>query len=1379
MNASEPQVRLPSWRTGARSTDASRLLRVAILLAAPALASLGFSSDSLAAPVAEEKNPATEPAPGDAPPTNTSTAPAKTPAPVTPPTGESKGKSPPTTGTAAPASRGEATSTSSPPAAASDSDEQPPTATSSAAERSFTGQLEPPKLLKKHSVPPFWIDRTYDTHRTRALTLPPVFIHREGTKGNPKKLFHADLSLTFGWYNAKKGRRRWLSPLGLFFGSFSERSTSWASGALLMGYKRTGEKFNFGQFPFVWWWGNKYVRNLVVLPFHYHQKAPDSYQGMSALFFWYGHRNLEDSDPRNDLRYFVGAPFFVRVNKGVKKLDLGIPLYLGGENKLKGLKHRTVFPFVHWQSREFGNRKELWTPFYIRRSDRARGRLTSVVPPFLSFRSETPERDLLSVTPLLWRSKNKLKGSMTWVVGPWISYADPQQRISALAPFWWSFKDRTKGVSTSLLLPLGVARKSADKTAVYTLLGGGVRSKKDGWGVTLPPLFTSIRQRPTGKSHQVITPFFWHLKDTKAADGKGSDRWILPPLAYRTRVGDKRRFGLPPLLTFTGREGDRAHQVITPLFWHFKRGKVHTFVVPPLYVQRRADGWAAGLPPLLFSARTKERRYTVIPPLLFGDVTNLKEQRRLTISPFFVRSKSPDSRTIGALGIAWDVRRKDERHSVLFPLYYRRQHGDRVLTLTPLGGGLKTSKGRTWAFGPVFSRRQGEVKTAGLMPFFIRDVRPAEGGGTAKHTVAFPFYIGRRTPGDDLDMVTPLFWRTRVGGEKPRKNLALVPFYFRQRQPDGVDVDAGLPFFFSRDKHRKTHTLVVGPGFHRKSRTALNAGIVPLYWWHDDEKLRRLVSLPLVYHTLNKQSGARTTVAVPFWFDFRRANGSRAWVAFPFAIGNKKLHNFTRFGIAAAGYVDIFRLAKNYRFTGVVPLAFRYQKCGFREGDDPKCAYTLYGSYPLFMYGSDGNGRVTHSALSLYYFDKDKRGTSFFTPIGGARVRPGEELIWYAGPVGRGVTRKHITTAAFPLFFHRKHRTKNKHTTLVAPPLFAAHRDGESRWFEAGLVFWQFRKPHKISTAILPPVFFLSESYAERRLHWLLPLYLRDNKMGEDKTFTSIFPFLYFQRRDGKHFDVVQFPLVWHIERGKNSGTVAAALWWDIRVRGTTTQVLPGIFFRRENRKKQELGVIGPGLGWWTRDNHKRTPAMHWRALFGIVGGGNQDGQRYFSFFGARIKLDPKAVWVPKGKERREVRRAKRAERRALKQAERRGQTPKKPATPKATATPTQPPKTPAAAPKKQAPSPTAQPPKAKIPSMGSAGAIHQPGSAQPGSAQPGSAQPGSAQPGSAQPSSAQPSSAQPSSAQPGSAQPGSAQPSSAQPGSAQPGSAQPGAFEP
>ncbi|MEZ4453654.1 MAG: hypothetical protein R3B09_29635 [Nannocystaceae bacterium] len=1121
-------------------------------------------------------------------------------------------------------------------------------------------QLEPPKLVRGRSVPPFWIDRTKTTHRTRALTLPPLFVHREGTKDHPEKLFHADLSLTFGWYAKSNGRRRWVSPGILFFGGFSERTSAWGSGVLLMGYKRVGEQFNFGQFPFVWWWGNKHVKNLVVVPFHYHQTTPDSKQAMSGVLFWYGHKNLKDDDPLNDRRHFVAVPLFVRAQVGVKKVDVGIPLYVGGEDKLSGKKHRTLFPFFHWSSHEFDNRRELWTLPFVRRSDKARGRKGWSVPPLLTFSRKTAEGSLFSATPLVWRATNTMRGSMTWVVGPWVSHADPEQRISVLAPLWWSFADRTRGVSTSLLLPLAIARKSPDETAVYTLLGGGVRSKKGGFGVALPPLFTFIRQRPGDRSHQVVTPLFWHFKDPKAYEGKGSEHWVIPPLAFHRRAGDARQLGILPLLTFAGRDGARSHQVVTPLFWHFRDRspdvRRDTLVIPPFYLQRGIDGrkgWAAGLAPLVFAASHERARYTIAPALLFGDYTDVRSQRRITLSPLFVRSQTATSRTIGAAFVAWDVKGPNTRDSVLFPIYYRRQRGDRVLTLTPLGGGIKTPTGRTWFAGPLFGSRDGERRTFGLAPLIARDVRPDGEGGSIKTTAVFPLYMGRRSKELDLDMVSPLIWRTRVGGEKPRKNLALIPLYFRQRQPGGVDVDAGLPWFYARDPRRHTHTLIAGPVFHRLSRKALHAGVVPIYWWKDSVEERRLISLPLIYHHQDKSSGARRTVAVPLWFDRVKPNGARFWLAFPFALGNKRQYNFTRVGLVPPGYFDIFRLAKNYRFTGFVPLGFRYQKCGFREEDAPSCRYTLYGSYPLFMFGRDGQGRVTHSALSLYYFDKSAKGTTFLTPLGGARIRPGEELTWYATIAGHSTTKTHRTTAVFPVFFHRKHRLKDRTTTLVVPPLYIGQHREDSRWSETALVFWHFRRPHRVATAIVPPIFYTSHAYAERRLTWFLPIFLRDNQMGRDQTWTSIFPALYIQRRNGRDLDAVQFPLLWHIERGDNQGTVAAFVYWDIRVKGTTTQVLPGAFFRRVNRQKRELGVIGPGLGWWIRGGDPKRPGFHWRALFGAFGGGNEGGIRYASIFGGKIKLKPKKIWEPRWRARRKARQEAKAKAEAEKQRKR------------------------------------------------------------------------------------------------------------------------------
>jgi hypothetical protein len=181
---------------------------------------------------------------------------------------------------------------------------------------------------------------------------------------------------------------------------------------------------------------------------------------------------------------------------------------------------------------------------------------------------------------------------------------------------------------------------------------------------------------------------------------------------------------------------------------------------------------------------------------------------------------------------------------------------------------------------------------------------------------------------------------------------------------------------------------------------------------------------------------------------------------------------------------------------------------------------------------------------------------------------------------------------------------------------------------------WNFRRPHKVTTAVVPPIFYTSHSFAERRLTWLLPIFVRDDYWAKDRTITGVFPALFVQRRRGEDNDFVQFPLVWHIERGENQGTMAAFLWWDIRRKGNVTQVIPALYARHKSRTR-DLNVVGPGLGWWWRTEQPNTvggvkQSLHWRALFGLLGGGNDGAQRYFSLFGGKIQLRPKPVMQPR-----------------------------------------------------------------------------------------------------------------------------------------------------
>ncbi len=1075
-------------------------------------------------------------------------------------------------------------------------------------------------LLKNNrSVPPFWIDRTYDTHRTRAVGIPPLFVHRTPAKEHPEKLFHMDLSLTFGWGTNDQLKRRWLNPIALFYGSFSERKTIWGAVPLLMGYRRIGEQYNFGQFPLVWAWGTKYVKNLLVVPFHYQQKAPDGFRGVSALLFWYGHKHRDDTIVDNDRGWFVAAPVFYRFSKGLKRFDFAF-LYMGAENKLKGRKWAAVTPFALWHSSEFGNRRELWTLGWIHRQDRARGRDAWAMPIAMTFKTRDRDKQLFSATPFVWRSQNHLKGSRFSWTGLVGVYDDPRQKNVVVAPLWWQFGDKRTATTTRIFVPFMIGRSTPQRTAVWTLLGGGARSA-NGYGVAVPPLLLYAGKRDDGRRLHTAAGIFWQYSWPNAPGGKRAGVVVGP--AFWARRGDRSLGGLAPLV-LAGKKGTLGWQMVTPLFWHAgdRRTGRQSVVFGPFYHHHTQRGTEGGLAPLAFYGSTSERRYGVVPLLLFGDMTDVRKQTRLTLSPLFVRHEAAGQQTIGAGALFWDIVRKggEERHTTMLPLFYRRKRGDERLVISPIGGHLRTADSATMVWGPWVSRRTATRRVSGFAPL-VWSTRETVEGGTIRNVTVLPLVIHHRAPGDRLGMYSPLVWTRRIEGEHARRNVAVVPLYFRQRQPGGVDVDAGAGFFWSRDATRRTHTLIAGPFFHRLSRKSINTGLVPLAWWQDSVAKRRLVSLPVIVHVEDKTKREHTTVAVPVWFDRQRANGRRTWAAFPFVFGGKRLHNFTRFSLAPPGFVDVFRIQKNSRFTGFVPLLFRHRKCGYLADDDPKCTYTLWGSVPLFLYGKDGNGRRTHGSL-VYVWDRSKDGARLFTPLFGFDNRPKKVVGFYAGPVGMRTSNTWKRVHVFPLYFRRAHRLEDRSLTLVAPPVFIGRVKKDRRFFEAGLVVWQVRQQHKVSTAVLPPIFFHSHAYAQRKLTWVLPLFLRDDNKGADQTWTAIGPAAYVQRRKGENLDFVQFPLVWHIERGENQGTFGAFVWWDIRARGRTVQLVPGAYLRSASHRG-DTRVIGPGLGWWTRGRGATEGDFHWRALLGLFGGGVEAGRRYVSIFGGRIDRGP------------------------------------------------------------------------------------------------------------------------------------------------------------
>ncbi len=1092
--------------------------------------------------------------------------------------------------------------------------------------------VPPPVLLRKRNVPPFWIQRELSTHTTRALTFPPLFIHRApkpiAAGGDPSKYLHIDLALNFAWHSSRASKDWWINPALLFFHGKSAIRSGWLFAPMLMAYRRTGEQFTFGQFPLIWVWGNKYVRNAFVLPLHYHQKTPGAWFGMTALVAWYGWKGRDTETIDDDRAWIVVGPAFIRAKKAAKRLDFGLP-YVGYSDTAKGLRSNTILPLVHWQRSEFGNRKELWTLAFIQRSDRARVRKSWAVPPLLTFRSQHREHDLLSVTPLLWRAKDSERQRTTWVAGPYGQLRDPDSAVTWFAPLFMHAKDRRTGARAVGVFPLFYGRKSENGSGFGTLLGGG---RKDADGRirvgTLPGIY--VDRKPNGEHTAVGGPIYWSLsRNADPSIGREAIRGGgLGPLGWYVRRGDKKSFGALPLLTFTHRSPERAVTVATPLVWHVGRGpksaRSHIVGVGPFYGGGNKDSWHAGALPLLALQGGNKTRTVIAPPILLGHRADLVAGTSRTISPWYVRDTAPDHKVTGVLGLGWSVKRGSHKTLAIVPAFLKveKDPTHRWWATPALIAGRTNGDVRYWFALSAYGTKNATRSGFGFAPLFHHERRSGEAAGST--TFVLPLMLRDRRPGLELDAYTPLVWRSQVQGEKPRTNLAVVPLYFRQRQPNGVNVDAGFPWFYSRDKIRRTHTIVAGPFFHKQTRKYLQTGFLPITFWHDSKSKRILVATPLWTSVEDKIARKRTTVFIPVWFDRLQTNGRRTWFAFPFVLGVRGQFNHTRMGIALPGVVDIFRLAKNKRIRGWLPFYFDYKKCGYRLEDEPECRYHLRGSIPFFIYGKDGLGRKTHGSL-VYVWDQTPSSKRLMTWVGGFDYRKDKKLSWYALTLYHGVTTTHKTNAFLPLFFHRTHRTKLESTTDILGPLFITQRKGDRRWFETGLVYWQFRRPHEVAVAIVPPIFFHKNTYAERRLTWFLPVFVHDDHPGADRRTHALFPIAFGYGRVGDKETAVQFPLVWHFKRGDRQFSTGAFVYYDVRRGDKATQILPALY-AHGRRGDRDTWVAGPGLAWGTVSGDALTPNRSWRMLFGLFGGGNEDGNRYAVVFGAKVKLAPKAT---------------------------------------------------------------------------------------------------------------------------------------------------------
>src|SRR5262249_29916410 len=152
---------------------------------------------------------------------------------------------------------------------------------------------------------------------------------------------------------------------------------------------------------------------------------------------------------------------------------------------------------------------------------------------------------------------------------------------------------------------------------------------------------------------------------------------------YWRRQSDGWDSGVAPLF-FASRHGDSHYTLVPPaLTLHYGDANTETTVVGPGYLRTHAQGWDAGLAPIVFAASHPRSQYPFVPPLFF----EAQEGPLLfvLIPPLLVGHAGDAEHEFTLAGPFYSWRGPDSGHDGLLPIYMhgRWNGGPHYLAIPP------------------------------------------------------------------------------------------------------------------------------------------------------------------------------------------------------------------------------------------------------------------------------------------------------------------------------------------------------------------------------------------------------------------------------------------------------------------------------------------------------------------------------------------------------------------------------------------------------------------------------------------------------------------------------------------------------------------------
>ncbi|MDX2171574.1 MAG: hypothetical protein SFY56_00540 [Bacteroidota bacterium] len=537
-------------------------------------------------------------------------------------------------------------------------------------------------------------------------------------------------------------------------------------------------------FPLVWKVKRRDESSEVLFPFFWKFKSK-TYSSFT-FFPFYSKGVSSDSSKRHHLAI---TPFYWEFynNRSTKKFLF--PFFIGNDvyRNNDTLHRRAIFP-VYWLTWNKSKRNTVYFPIVFSLNNVNRKSLT--VFPLFSYGHNLKDssRKYFAVTPFFWHRQTAKSKFNTLFPIYWqnINYnQNDTVKRHVVFPIFWSLKN--KETNNKVLFPLAFRYNNQNRKTL-----------------TIFPLFSYGYQKKTGNSHLVISPFFWHIKnslhkrdvlfplywqhkyyginDTSVTrfffplywhlKSKNESKSVFFPLVFRTKDNVKSNFTFFPLFSFGNKIDSSGHLVITPLFWNLHNKKSKSTVLFPLYFGKtkylKDDTLRTNIVfPLLWSHRSRERQNTFVAPFVYKQKNTNYES--FTFIPFFSFGKGVQS---------------NKKHLMITPLFGRFSHSKSVNTfLFPLFSYRKDSLERhvsAMLFLFRHTKTKNQTKTSLLWPICAYEKKKEQ-----KYFRIAPIVWFSKTDTSKMISIQPLFYSLKTN---ERKIFILSAFLYKRERIIGKSV---------------------------------------------------------------------------------------------------------------------------------------------------------------------------------------------------------------------------------------------------------------------------------------------------------------------------------------------------------------------------------------------------------------------------------------------------------------------------------------------------------------------------------------------------------------------------------------------------------------